>query len=54
MIDLKQINAFMTTCKIKKLVSLPRPSKNLLGKKILMSGLDTAHCKFSNTTEEKF
>ena len=32
----------------------PRPSKNLLGKKICLSGLDNTHRQFANTLEETF
>ena len=31
-----------------------QPSTNLWGKQICMSGLDTSHSQFSNTTEDKF
>ena len=54
MIYLKPVNQLMTKIEITKLAPPPRPSKNLRGKKICMSGFDTAHIKFSNTPEDKF
>ena len=38
----------------KKTAPSPRPSTKVLGKQICMSGLNTAHWKYSNTTEDKF
>ena len=51
---LKTISVLTMTGEIKKLAPSPKPSTNLLGKKIRMSGLDKAHWKFDNTPEGKF
>ena len=51
---LNKINVLMMTGKIEKLALSPWPSSNLQGKKIRMSGLNTAYWQFSNTPEDKF
>ena len=40
--------------KSQKLAPSPRPSTNMWGDKIRLSGLDKPHWKFSNTPKEKF
>ena len=54
MIDLKEVNQLMTKSAITQPAPLPRPSKNLHGKKICMSDLDTAHIQFDNIPKGKF
>ena len=51
---LRDINPLMTTGVTKKMEPLPKPSTNLQGKQIRMSGLDKSHRKCSNTPGDKF
>ena len=51
---IKQRNKMKQTCLNTQPATLIQPSTNLLGKKICMSGLDTAHRKFPNTPKDNF